>query len=277
MDSIQFQSEINELAKTDEIKRLSAEIDQNYFYPAERAKGKKDYDKATSLAEGAVSHWQMAKDNAYKQFRIYRLLEFNAELYERMKAYDKVEQTYEKMKVLCPDNPGYPQIDLRLAEVREKREDYKGAEAALRDYLEKVDSGLVDLHCLGETDSDLMRTGIIVRIASALELQKRLDEAQTELSKALQQSEQSKQPQSTRSLRVAYKDFLQRHNGDSDKIKVLEKQLQDDHCPVCGSNQNNLRITYGLQYYVAPGTHPGGCCSGPDSPKFYCTTDKVKF
>lgn len=85
-----------------------------------------------------------------------------------------------------------------------------------------------------------------------------------------------KNPEILRAYRISRQDIY-KALGNKDETDRIQKQLDDKHCPICGSDQNIEPIAYGLIKHSVPGYHLGGCCVSEVSPRWWCTKDKVEF
>ncbi|MBZ0190043.1 MAG: tetratricopeptide repeat protein [Candidatus Obscuribacterales bacterium] len=274
-NSESFHSKAAVIGGRPESKKVYAEILEKYYEPARKALSADDFNLAAKLGEAAVREWQKVGDSPYRQEQLHGAVLFNVSVYERQKDWEKAKQAYKSLPRLCPDYPDLLRSEYSIGEICLKQKQFREAEKAFRVFRKSIES--YDTSFSSSSDAEEMNAITVLQICSAIEPQGRIDDTDEELSKALLSAETSRSPLATRKFRVAYSEFLRRHNRKPDKVQELEKQLQDNHCPRCKSDKGILRVSYGRSIRPEPGTYPGGCCVSTDSPKFYCPRDEVCF
>lgn len=85
-----------------------------------------------------------------------------------------------------------------------------------------------------------------------------------------------KTPADKRAFRTEIRDTYAKLN-DHDNVAKLNSILDDNHCPICGTNKTLEPIAYGLIRGPIKGFHAGGCEVSNGSPRWWCTKDKVEF
>lgn len=85
-----------------------------------------------------------------------------------------------------------------------------------------------------------------------------------------------KTPADKRAFRTEIRDAYAKLK-DHEHVARLNALLDDNHCPICGSNENLEPIFYGLIKGPIIGFHAGGCGVSNGSPRWWCTKDKVEF
>ncbi|MBS2011229.1 MAG: tetratricopeptide repeat protein [Cyanobacteria bacterium SZAS TMP-1] len=113
-------------------------------------------------------------------------------------------------------------------------------------------------------------------LSKAYALEGNSKQAEKELTDLFHISRFRQSPNAVRSVRTQLLQLYLSLGRKKDAEKI-QAQLQDKHCPKCGSAENVVPIGYGLLHGPAVGFHPGGCVSSPDSPRWWCNTDGTSF
>ena len=245
-------------------------IEMVYISRAKKASIHNEYEKTIELGNAAIDEWMKLEDSPFRQMEVFEALELILPAYRHLGNADGEESTLRRMRTLCPDHPYMSESRYyeELGRLFMRNKQYSDAEKALRALLTPT---------LTPRNAGLMYAWRSNALAEAVDKQGRSAEAEEIAHESVVRAEKLKQPKAVRAGKTTLKNLLERH-GKKAQAAELEKQLADDHCPVCHSNSGILRIVYGYTGgRLAPGTYPGGCVVGADSPRFYCPRDKIKF
>lgn len=259
----------DEEAERDALSKFNKSIYDSLINPACDALIHNHPQEALSLYKKALTKWQSAhfqskSSKETQSLQIGVILRSEAQILIKLGRYEEAARTY----MLCAAEQEKRDHLSKKPYMREIGQTF--AQGKLYGKAEKFYKEVIKLGSPGE------KVWAHLDLSSLYRSQGQMQQAVSELEDFLSDSKQPKQPTETRSLRIALRNLYSTLNRKDDANKI-ETQLQDQHCPVCGSAENVEPIRYGLVRGPIVGFHPGGCSISPDSPQWWCKTDKLAF
>lgn len=192
------------------------------------------------------------------------IFEKYADLYVAQEKYDlagKAELTaYEKLKAVR--QRGNPEMICKAGEYYLEGKHYAQAEATFEKAIKELD----------DFDWVDAQKGLWITYLN----QDKKDKIRESIAAASERVKKIGYPTLTRQFRFALREIYD-DLGDQVNSAKVEAQLNDKHCPVCGSDKSLEPIVYGLPAGEMKDVHLGGCIVTEESPLWYCTKDKVSF
>ncbi|MBS1991323.1 MAG: hypothetical protein JSS83_12450 [Cyanobacteria bacterium SZAS LIN-3] len=244
-------------------------INQAYAYPAGEAFNKGELQRALTLRQRALDEWQeqhyewsWARD--LQRSQIGENMRGQAAILTAMGRYDDAAAKYlEISRNLAKIQPewGSPAA-LEAAEAYMTGKMYDKARNIFENIIKAKDAQYSLPAHMG--------------ISRSYEAEGNARLAEKELTDQLASKELTQAPGAVRAIRLRLQQ-LYTNSGRKNEAAKIQAQLDDKHCPKCGSAENVVPIGYGLLHGPAVGFHPGGCVSSPDSPRWWCNTDGISF
>lgn len=192
------------------------------------------------------------------------ILEKYADLYVAQEKYDlagKAElSAYEKLKAVR--QRGNSEMICKAGEYYLEGKNYAQAEATFEKAIKELD----------DVDWVDAQKGLWITYLN----QDKKDQLIASIAAASERVKKIGYPTLTRQFRFALKEIYD-DLGDKVNSAKVEAQLNDKHCPLCGSDKSQEPIVYGLPAGEMKDVHLGGCIVTEESPHWYCTKDKVSF
>lgn len=240
---------------------------REFSRPITDAGGKGDYKKAASLFEASAEQWSDCKwqsnwGREMRRDKIISDLEFAAINLSRAGQNEQAAKYYLRCNEIGRKNGLTPYLDLAYA-AREC--------LAAKEFLqaEQIYKTLIK-EGVGDTYTDPH-----IALSQVYEAQGRLSEAEKNLQEFLAFSLSKTQFAQSRAAREALLNFYKRQRRDAEAEKMQEL-LEDEHCPICGSDCTVVHIVYGLPTKLTPkNVHLGECLIG--TTQFYCEQDHIEF
>lgn len=203
---------------------------------------------------------------SWKNRTLDSILRWRADAYKGLDKYDQAAKSeMKRYHLLHAENPRSGMEVINTAgEYFIEAKDYASAEATFEEALKDADD-------FEWVDS---QKGLWITYLN----QDKPDKVKASIAAASERIKKISNPKLTREFRFAlveiYGDL-----GDETSVKAVQAQLDSKNCPVCGSDKTIQPIMYGLPAKDAKevDVHFGGCIVTQESPRWYCSKDKVEF